>query len=346
MKAKVTEISAQEFITSFNPKATPEQVYALIGADYFYMGKVLQLLNSTFVNPNSRDFDYIQYFGDEIKNDSFMEQLDMLPFMGEKRVIIIRDIDKIKAEYLLKLPAYLKNPSTEVILIMTAEKIDARTSLGKEITQNSMRIICKEPRYKRDIVNWLNAELRRRNIRMNSEGVNFFCDTIQLDYYAAVNEFEKIVIFTNGAQNGITLEDVRSALGVARSFTIYELQEVMGLKNCKQALSMLENMLQNDMEPIYIVYMLVSYFQQLWKILVLLNRNLSPNEIMQRYMNDTNSFFREKMMKAARNYSIPQIRRVFDLLMQADTDLKSVSTQKNVIMDLLFYKICNPAALV
>ncbi len=341
MKTKVTEISAQEFLASFNPNVTPAPIYSLIGSDMFYMGKVLQLLISNFVAANSRDFDFIQYYGDEIKNDSYLEQLDMLPFIANRRVVILRDIDTIRAEYLVKLPAYLKNPSPEVILILTAEKIDLRTTLGKEIDLNSMRIICKEPRYDSDIEKWLNAELGKRNIKMETSAKVFFKDTVQMDYCAAMNEFEKIVLFTNGAKNGIKLQDVRSALGVARSNTIYELQDSLGARNCVEALTMLENMLQNDAEPIYIIYMLTSYYQQLWKILLHM-RNMSPSEIKQRYMNDINFYFRDKMLLNARNYTIPQIRKIFDLLLQADTDLKSISVSKNVIMDLLFYKICRP----
>jgi DNA polymerase III subunit delta len=347
MKTKTIEISAQEFLTDFSPKTHSAPVYALIGGDMFYMGKVLQLLTQKFVDPNSRDFDFIQYFGGEIKNDSFMEQLDMLPFMGNKRVVIIRDLDSIDdIKYLQKLPAYLKDPSPEVILILTAEKIDARTVLGKEINERTMRIICREPRYKNDIRNWLNAELGKRQVRMENQAKEFFCDTVQMSYCAAVNEFEKIILFTNGEKDSITLQDVKSALGVARSSTIYELQDALGDQKCVQSLVMLEKMLQNDIEPIYIIYMINGFYQQLWRILLLLKRNMNQSEIMQRYMNDVFPSFREKILRFAKNYTIPQIRRVFDLLMLADTDLKSSPIKKNVIMDLLIYKICNPSARV
>ncbi|HPT72406.1 MAG TPA: DNA polymerase III subunit delta [Candidatus Cloacimonadota bacterium] len=341
MKQIPQEVTAQEFISEYHAKTSHVTIYTLLGADMFYMGKVLQILISKYVEPASKDFDFIQYYGDEIRNDSFMEQLDMLPFMASKRVVIIRDIDKIDAQHLQRLPAYLKNPSSEVILIMTAEKIDARTVVGKEINQHSLKVICKEPRYLKDIKNWLETELTRRKIKMDSKAREFFSDTVQMDYCAAMNELEKIILYTDGSKDVITFSDVRNALGIARSNTIYELQDSIGLKNCVESLSMLERMLQNDMEPIYIIYMLNGFFQQLWKILSLFRKNMSQNEIKQRYLNEIHPNFRDKMIRFAQNYSHKQIRRIFDFLMEADTDLKSSGIKKNLIMDLLVYRICN-----
>ncbi|HNX01693.1 MAG TPA: hypothetical protein PKK33_10030, partial [Candidatus Cloacimonadota bacterium] len=63
MKQIPQEVTAQEFISEYHAKTSHVTIYTLLGADMFYMGKVLQILISKYVEPASKDFDFIQYYG-------------------------------------------------------------------------------------------------------------------------------------------------------------------------------------------------------------------------------------------------------------------------------------------
>ena len=97
--------------------------------------KIEDLINNNNFNDASKSI----YSLDETPLENALEDLDTYSFLTSKKVIIIKNIDKVKEdeqveekEHLIK---YLQNPNEDNLLIITTNKMDKRSKLYKEITK-------------------------------------------------------------------------------------------------------------------------------------------------------------------------------------------------------------------
>ncbi|MCK4957420.1 MAG: DNA polymerase III subunit delta [Candidatus Cloacimonetes bacterium] len=327
-----------EFLKSFKSNK-PEPIYLIHGDEYYLREKVLEKIVNAFVTAGSEDFDLVTLYGDsDIENDA-LENLEMLPFLGKYKIVIIKDFHKLSVTDKNLLGDYSQNSSSQSILILVMEKLDKRKSAEKKLLEHGITIECKKPYSSRDLANWLKTELSAQKIRMNFDAINLFTNSLELDYMLAANELEKLIIYTKNA-NTITIDDIRACTGKSKANKIFDLQNSLGDKNLNKSLKIVENLLENNESGVFIIVMLTRYFTTLWKILALKNRGLGSMEISSTHLNEIFYSFRGDYIKQATNYRLGQIRQIFNLLLQADIDLKSLNIKENILLEILLYKIC------
>lgn len=319
-------------------KSSP--VYYIFGEENYLKDKILKSLLEKFVVSGTEDFDFITLYGDDCAAVNALEQLEMMPFMAKHRVVVLKNFDIMKTVEKNKISEYSKNPASSSILILVAEKNDNRISANKILLKNSISINCRKPYNASDMLKWFTSELSRRNIRMERSAAEIFINSIELDYLNALNELEKLIIFTKNNKE-ITLKDVRICLGSSKAQTVFELQKAIGSRDVKKSLKMLENMLLNNESPIYIVSMLNRFFLIIMKIIALRHKNIGDNEIVSQYLPEIYRSYRQEQLSFADNFNKTKIRETFSLLLDADIELKSLEPSlQRIILEKMIYKIC------
>ncbi|MCD6182169.1 MAG: DNA polymerase III subunit delta [Candidatus Cloacimonetes bacterium] len=333
------QLAHYEFLRRF-PKEKPVSVYLIFGPETYLIDKVLKAITKRFVTPDSEDFDYAQFYGDTAKSSDLLEQLDMMPFLAAKRVLLLRRLDEMDIADRNAIAEYCKNPMDTTILVLTATKTDKRQVAWKTIMNNATVVQCKQPYDARDIQRWVTNELRDRNIIMDRAAVELFSNSVENDYMVASNELEKVLIYAKGSAR-ISLAAVHACVGKSRSNSIFELQNTLGMRDRKKALTMLESMIEADEPPILVVVMLTRFFTILWKIRTLLDSGMDTGEIAAKHIPEVYYKFRNDYIAFAQRYRRPSLRNTFSLLLQADIDLKSQETWlQRIILERLIYMIC------
>lgn len=310
-------------------------VYFIHGEDHFLSDKIITQLIKRFTTPEGKDFDLISLFGEDIKSENIIEQLEMFPFLSEYKVVVVKGFEQLKEKDQTKVAEYIsKIPSTS-ILIVHSETADARKKVfkafDKYITINS-----KNPAGYWEIENWLSAELRRLKLRASRDTISLFSAKIEADYYTAYNELEKLLIYI-GNRKEITSQDVETCMENNRANSIFELQNSIGNRDMKKALTILHNYLEAEegKNSILLIVMLTRFFQIIWKVRYLQVQKFSNSEIQSNYLNEVHSSFRSDYINFANNYSRIKMSHIFDLLLQADYKLKSTDIVVNVLLTKL-----------
>jgi len=328
-----------EFLRKF-PDQKPQSVYYIFGPENYLKDIVLKEISNRFKTPGSEDFDFIILYADACTAINALEQLEMMPFMAEYRLIILKNFDTMKASDKMLIAEYVQNPVPTTILVLTAEKIDERIKANKMISEKAVKIICRSPYNSFDVLKWLNVETREKKIIMDNDSKELFTRSIELDYQLAANELEKLIIYTKGKGN-ITIEDVKETVGKSRTNKVFDLQNEIGKRNLKKSLTILENMISNNESAVFVIIMLSTFFRTLWRVKALQKKNLSDSEIGNRYLHEVFYKYRKDYIVFAKNYSRKAIRKIFSLLLQADIDAKSLNLKDEIILEILIYKICN-----
>ena len=327
-----------DFLRNF-PNQKVQLVYYIFGPDTYLKDKVLNTILKKFKTPGSEEFDLSILHADSESAVNALEQLEMMPFLAKFRLVIIKNFDTMKASDKNLIAEYVQNPVSTSILVLTAEKIDERIKANKIISAKAEKIICRSPYSSTDIIKWLNIEADKRKIFLDIDSKELFARSIELNYQVASNELEKLIIYSKGKRH-IEIEDVKTTVGKSRTNKIYDLQNEIGKRNVKRALEILENMISNNESAVFVIIMLSTFFQAMWKIKALQKNNISNSEIENRYIPEIFFSFRKNHITYAKNYSLDNISDIFSLLLQADIDAKSLNLKDEVIVEILVYKIC------
>jgi len=337
--SKTNHYKHYEFLKQSTKVESNTGIYFIYGTDAYLKDMVMNKILKNYNFSELGEFDMITLYGDSNKENEIIEQLEMMPMMSEYRIVLIKNFELIFFPNPDRLIEYCKDPSKSIILIIMSEKIDKRQKLYSNIYKYSATVECKEPYDSKDIFYWLLNELRTRNIKMEKESIELFSNLVDKDYLTAKNELEKLIIFT-GNKSFISTQDVLAAVGKSRTNNIFELQNALGVKDLPKSLMILENMTRNSEAAVFITTMLTRFFMILWRIQLYRQKKIPEQEIRSLYLKDIHSNFRNNYLQFASSYSVENIKGVFNLLLQADIELKSVDIKDEITLDQLIYKIC------
>lgn len=310
-------------------------VYFIYGEDHFLSDKIIKQLINKFTSKEGKEFDLINLFAENISSENIIEQLEMFPFLSEYKVVVVRGFEQLKEKDKTKVAEYIKNIPSTSILIVHCQNIDLRTKTFKAFDK-FLTISAKQPAGYWEIEKWLNSELRRLRVRSSSETISLFSSKIEADYYTAYNELEKILIYI-GDKKVITTQDVEKCMENNRASSIFELQNAIGSRDKKKALTILHNYLEAEegKNSILLIVMLTRFFQIIWKIKFLQVKGLSFSEIQESYLKEVHYSFRKDYLAFANNYSNINMSNIFDLLLTSDYKLKSTDIEVNILLTKL-----------
>ncbi|MCD4818283.1 MAG: DNA polymerase III subunit delta [Candidatus Cloacimonetes bacterium] len=340
MKKQKTSFASYEFFGQFSYLKTNTN-YLIFGNENYLKDRVLSQILAEFTDENSSDFDKTILYGDSTSPSIILENLEMLPFLAKKRITVLKDLDYFKANELNRIKTYFQNPLSSSVFIILADKIDARTSFYKDFCKIGITINCKPPYSSTDIMRWLRSELQKNKKRMDNEAMQFFSNSIELDFLIAANEFEKLILISRDS-NFISLSDVKQSVGFSRKNKIFDLQNTIGSKRKKESLEILQNLIENEDASkigVILVTILTRFFTKLWMINALRVRNNSDREIVDQHLRDVFYKYRNSYLGFANNYNLKKLPKVFDLLLQADIDLKSLNLKAEILLEILIFKI-------
>ena len=107
----------QELISSLKQgKILP--LYLFYGEEEFLIQEALDLIINKVVDPGARDFNFNTLYCRDTPASELVNLCQTLPFMSEKRLVLARDFDALKAADLEELAPYLNDPSPSTCLVM------------------------------------------------------------------------------------------------------------------------------------------------------------------------------------------------------------------------------------
>jgi DNA polymerase-3 subunit delta len=254
-----------------------------------------------------------------------------------------------------------------VVLLISALGCDRRKSLYKTIEKTGevqFFEALEEGKGDSDeeIEAFIQAKSRADGKTMDADTVRAFRDLVAPNLREIANELEKLFTYV-GKRPAVTKEDVRSICSVSRQAVIWELTDALGARRTSHAMAALENLLDVGDQPIGIVMMLVAQFR-----LMLLAKDLMQRKLItardgqggnfefvkafERLPEDATAHFPKtkegKLPNAwrlyrcalgAKNFSVAELIRAMDLLLEANRQLVTTQLDDRLILEQAIAKI-------
>ncbi|MDD2228319.1 MAG: DNA polymerase III subunit delta [Candidatus Cloacimonetes bacterium] len=303
--------------------------YLISGTDTYLCDRVIDLLRENLKKFEGVDVTVL--YGDEIKSAVMAEHLDAFSIFSSAKLLIIRNVEQMDKKVLDTLGDYFDSPSEIQSLAIVTEKTDAKFTAWKKIKANSMQINCAPPRFGGAIRAWLDEECKARHKTMTYKAIEEFINRIELDYYNASNELNKIDLLSMG-RSSITDKDVLKSLGTTRTGTLIDFYRALGKKQLKPALEAMDKMLFADWEPLQVFFHFNKFFLIIWRILLLKKAHLSDTEIISKHLADLFQTQRREYVDFSKSYNLASMEDIFAILLETDAQFKLTVAEANVLL--------------
>lgn len=261
---------------------------------------------------------------------------DALPFLGDTRIVVVRDaLGKGSENVHVEIAGYVPHiPPTTALIFTESENLSTRHPVLKAVRQLGGTITtCALPKT-REVPNWIWKRTRERGIQIEPEAVRLLADHIGNDLRQLNQELNKIILY-RGDLGPITVDDVRLMVPyILSADVIFDMVDALGQRNSRVAAAMLHRLLDaEDQHPLSILGMIVRQFRLLAQARWLLEQRQTQAEIAQRL--HLHPFVAKKLREQAAYFTLEQLRAAYHALLDTDVAIKTGQLDAVTALDLL-----------
>jgi DNA polymerase-3 subunit delta len=341
--AKDTGLSYQDLATAFRHENF-KPLYFFFGEETFQNSELQELLVEHALEPEQHDFDLDVVYGSETEASRVIGLCQGFPTMAERRVVIVREFEKLEGNRQFK--SYAKQPNPQaVVLLACTTKPNLSAHPYRALKEEAAWSHFRTP-YDNEMPDWIQGHVRRLGYDIKPEAVRMLADYVGTDLQRAASEIEKLITFAGGRET-LTADDVLAASGQTREYNVFELQSAIGEGRFADAMGIADRILQQASNPrseaIMMVAVLNAYFDKLWKLQKAGVQQQSNQQLAGRI--GVSPYFVQEYVQSAKRYTQPALQEAFSALLAADYELKGgAERDATLIVTLLLRRLMPPEA--
>ena len=273
---------------------------------------------------------------EEVALANALEDLDTYSFLSSKKVIIIKNILSSLAlenekKHLIK---YLENPSSDNLLIMTSDKMDAKTfskKLKSLKTLEYQKLETNPVSFAKNIFD---------DYKISNMDLSYLAELCNNDITKLNSECEKLMMYKIDTKE-IGREDITNLvvkkLGDSNEI-LFSLAKAIMSKDKKQALKLYNDLKAYQIDANSIIGLMASQMKLVSQIKVLKEKNLNVSQIQQN-LNLKSSYQVKKLSEYIYSYSYNDIKTFFNKLFNLDYSIKTGKVDSSNAIELLILNL-------
>jgi len=288
-------------------------VYVIAGKDKTLLSAECEKLIEKLLPPAERMTALFTPDPKHVLVNEVLDELRTLPFLAQKKVVVISDSDKFISDNRQLLENYFDNPCPTAALILTVESWPSNTKLAKKLPECGKLIAVTEPK---------GRQLNKRLIQYASDAHNkqLTWDASELIIELAgdqlgrlYTEIDKLAIFSQ-TQKEITIEHIESLIGRNRLFNAFEV-----IDSCLAA-------------EYTVVGAFAYHIRKMFRAKAMLNKGLRTDEIAKRVRVWS---IKQAFFEQLKKLTLQQIGSLLERLALIDYKIKTGRTKANIAIEQL-----------
>lgn len=296
-------------------------VFLFHGADTYSQREKLNFWQAEFQKKYGGDMNISIIPGKGAAANQIFQNCSAMPFLSEKRLVIVKNFFADgTAEELSEMAERVENVPDFCVLVFseTTDSVDKRISLYKKIHKIG-KIVEFAPTAGSKLLGWIEKQIETRGGKIEKDAVIYLAELVSGDLYRMENEVSKLVSYAG--ERPITKADIGLLVDTQLDTSIFRLTDGIGQKNKKLALGTLHQLIESGEELHGIFYMIMRQFRIITGVKDLVSQGLSRDAIVAKL--HEHPFVVSNTMAQSRNFSIDQLKRAYELLIEIDIKLKS-----------------------
>ena len=215
-----------------------DSVYYFFGDDDFLKDIRVRELVEAAVDPATRDFNLETRRGTEVDAEALDSLLGTPPMLAERRVVVIREVEKLKKDARAALDCYLKRPAGDLVLLLVSA---AAAKMDRGLSERSTAVEFAPITGDR-VPKWVIYQAETVLGRSISAGaVSLLVEAVGDDLSQLAMELEKLASYAPDCIDELAVSHV---VGVRRGESLGDLLDAVATRDATTALALLPGVLQ------------------------------------------------------------------------------------------------------
>lgn len=301
-------------------------VYLFAGEGTYFIDYCLKSLEK-IVNVDNLNREV--FYASENSAQDILNALQTLPFLSQKRLIIVKGIDKMKASDASQLSSYLLNiVETSVLVLLYNNNYKKETiAKRKELVNNSISskhcvaVDCRKL-YESEVKSFIKNEFNFRKKNISYDSISKIIDNNGTDLLSIVNEIEKVCLFVGENKKEVNQEDLDLISGYTKELNIYSLSSCIESKDLEKALFILNKLLIQGEEPVMILSAIFSSIRKMLAAKSMLEEHCMPTVQVASKLK-IHSFYSSTFFSNLKKHSTKKLKGVLKRILEADIAIKT-----------------------
>ncbi len=313
-------------------------IYVLSGKDESLVGAEARKLLDELIKPEQRVTGLLDVDGPDVSPADVLDELRTLPFLAEKRVVVVRKADEFisKDDNRQILEKYFDGPCSTGILVLMVRSWPSNTKLARKLKDSGVLISIaplKESELPRRLIEYARDAHR---MKLGSDTAGLLIELTGKDLLRLYSEVDKLALFAQGA-DAVTSEHIEGLIGHSRIFGAFEVIDAIIAGSPGAAVDRLRRMFADDNSSEYtVVGAFAFHLRRMFQAKVLLDKGASPKQIGDSLQVWSN---RDGFFAQVRQMSVRQIGRYLKRLGRTDYEIKTGRTTAPVAMEQLVLEL-------
>jgi DNA polymerase-3 subunit delta len=246
-------------------------VYLIYGPEELLLDQAVERLQQRLSAIADLDFNLDVFDGDTSQPADVVAAANTLPFMSERRLVILRKADRMTADALGVLADYAADPNPGTTLVLVASKMAKNLRIYKAVDALGGVAEYKAPA-KREYARTVVGMFADRGRKVGLDAAEVLVRAVGYDLRRLSVEIEKVISFT-GAEITISRHEIEQVMSTTAPTSIFDFLDALGSRDCRDAMRILSALLDEG-ESVYGVHaMSVRHIRNLLSARALLDRD-------------------------------------------------------------------------
>jgi len=291
----------------------------LTGSDRAELAKALERIKSGLIDPELAEWCVAYVDGAEATGSDVLELVSTPPFIGDRRVVVVRSAEALDgAEALVP---YVESPAPFSALILIASNVDKRTKLYQAVSRYGTVVACEAPPAE-ELPAAVARMAREKGFELEPAALALLVERAGDDMNRVESELEKLALYAGGG-GAVSLEVadlvVSRGMPTLGQYAVFDFVDAIASGDGALALKRLDELLRCGEPPLVVLAMIA---RQLRLLLGAIAWQGSPPSVLAREMGLRSEFPAKKALGQARRWSADRLLQALEACADADASLK------------------------
>lgn len=322
-------------------RENPVGVYLIYGEENYLKKVYVDKIVAKTVDDSFADFNFHVFDGKEATLSDIYESAQAFPMMAETKCVLVKDypLDTLDDNGFEQLQTVIEDNPEECALIFSFtayEPKGAKWTKTVKLFEKKAFAVKLEKKTAVELAKMVESGAKKRGAAFEKGVASYLVSCVGSDLNTLLNETEKVCAY---AQGEIKKSDVDAVCIKSLDARVFDMIKDLTARRFDSAFKKLEQLFEQREDEFQILGALIASYSDIYRAKAAVKSG-ERAESVAKFYNYAGKEFR--LTNAARNsasLSFDDIGECVDILVEADTAMKSTSTDKRLILEKAIVKL-------
>lgn len=217
----------------------PAPIYVLHGEEAYYTDELVKDFEA-LVPDDEKDFNLYILYATQVEPDVVVDACLRYPMMAERQVVILKEAQNCKADYLNRLVEYAKRPNPQTVLVIVGRGETLTGAAFMKAVASGGGVVFNSPRlWESQIGQKIEEIVAENGLKIDAKAKAMLLEHCGTSLSRIVNEIRKLTLVLP-KNSFITPQVIEKLIGVSKDYNAFELVDALATRDAAKCYTIAE----------------------------------------------------------------------------------------------------------